>query len=199
MFWLEQLLYFLVTYFIHSDTAVYEGLHSPQWNRCGAVRVAPPPRLPYLANFPIPKGGGRGDDATCFWMGCGLVLTQPVQSSIWRSGAGVGRTETGRGTENRPVTLKRRRKMEFRRFSPVLFLFVNQVFVSLQSKEREYKVFFFVFFFTRWNWEISSDLTSWVRRSESDPTVTVLLLINSSEEELCLFENVARLKKKKTK
>ncbi|XP_024915930.1 ephrin type-A receptor 2a isoform X3 [Cynoglossus semilaevis] len=70
-------------------------------------------------------------------MGCGLVLTQPVQSSIWRSGVGVGRTETGRGTENRPVTLKRRRKMEFRRFSPVLFLFVNQVFVSLQSKEPE--------------------------------------------------------------
>ncbi|XP_008317890.1 ephrin type-A receptor 2a isoform X4 [Cynoglossus semilaevis] len=69
-------------------------------------------------------------------MGCGLVLTQPVQSSIWRSGVGVGRTETGRGTENRPVTLKRRRKMEFRRFSPVLFLFVNQVFVSLQSKEQ---------------------------------------------------------------
>lgn len=36
------------------------------------------PSLPYLDNSSIPQRAGRGDDATCLSMVCGLVLTQPV-------------------------------------------------------------------------------------------------------------------------
>lgn len=55
-------------------------------NETGAVEQVWPRPLITIFGEHIPTRAGRGDDATCFSMGCVLVLTQPVEWNIWRSG-----------------------------------------------------------------------------------------------------------------
>lgn len=51
-------------------------------NETGAVRASwPRPLVTVFGELQHSRarGAGRGDDATCLSMGCGLVLTQPVE------------------------------------------------------------------------------------------------------------------------